>query len=129
MEFKIASYGLLSVAGVLSLLLGSMMLFKGSSPDLRVSWRIIFPTFALVSGFFVVVAGLVFRAQISKPRTGAGGLAGETGVVRQAIDPEGKVFVHGELWNARSTLPLQVGTKVRVVKVTGLVIEVEPLET
>ncbi|MEW6671055.1 MAG: nodulation protein NfeD [Thermodesulfobacteriota bacterium] len=128
MEMKITSYGLLSVAGVLSFLLGSIMLFEGASPEVRVAWRVMLPTLALVCGFFVVVAGLVFKSQVSRPRTGAEGLVGETGVVKVALAPEGKVQVHGELWNARSALPLQVGTKVRVLKVKDLVIEVAPLE-
>jgi len=86
------------------------------------------PTLALVCGFFVVVAGLVFKSQVSRPRTGADGLVGETGVVKEALGPEGKVQVHGELWKARSASPLGIGAKVRVVKVKDLVIEVEPLE-
>lgn len=128
MEMKITSYGLLSVAGVLSFLLGSIMLFEGTSPEMRVAWRVMLPTLALVCGFFVVVAGLVFKSQVSRPRTGADGLVGETGVVKDALEPEGKVQVHGELWKARSAVPLRTGARVRVVKVENLIIEVEPLE-
>ncbi|MGD8657248.1 MAG: nodulation protein NfeD, partial [Desulfobacterales bacterium] len=104
MEMKIASYGLLSVAGVLSLLLGSLMMFKGTGPDMKLSLKVLLPTLILVSGFFVFVAGLVFRAQMSKPRTGTKGLVGEIGIVKKALTPEkeGKVFIHGELWNARA---------------------------
>jgi membrane-bound serine protease (ClpP class) len=68
----------------------------------------------------------VFRAQLSKPKTGATGLVGEIGFVKQALNPHGKVFVHGELWNAVSRTPLSTGARVRVVNVTGLTIEVEP---
>ena len=126
MEMKITSYGLLSVAGIASLLLGSIMLFEGESSGLSLSWRVLIPTVTLVSGFFVVVAGLVFRSQISQPRTGAKGLIGETGVVKKDLMPEGKVFVHGELWNATSKVPLSEGDKVRVLNVVNLVLEVEP---
>jgi membrane-bound serine protease (ClpP class) len=125
MEMKITSYGLLSVAGVVSLLLGSLMLFEGSTPDMKVSLRVVLPTVILISGFFVAVAGLVFRAQVSKPTTGSKGLVGEIGVVKKALTPEGKVFVHGELWNARSKEPLDEDVKVRVVNVVNLVLEVE----
>ena len=128
MEMKITSYGLLSVAGVISLLLGSLMLFKGSSPDMRLSWGVVLPTIGLISGFFVVVAGLVFRAQVSKPATGSRGLIGEIGIVKKALDPEGKVFVHGELWNATSKEPLEEGAKVRVVSVVSLMLEVESIK-
>ena len=127
MEMKITSYGLLSVAGIVSLLLGSLMLFEGSSPELQLSWRVLLPTMALVSGFFVIVAGLVFRSQISRPSTGSMGLVGEIGIVKKALDPDGKVFVHGELWNAISKKPLQENARVRVVKVVNLRLEVEPV--
>ena len=128
MEMKITSYGLLSVAGIVSLLLGSLMLFEGSTPDMKLSLRVLLPTVLLVSGFFVIVASLVFRAQISKPTTGSKGLIGEIGVVKQALTPEGKVFVHGELWNARSRVHLDENAKVRVVKVENLILEVELVE-
>ena len=128
LEMKIASYGLLSVAGIVSLLLGSMMLFEGSSPGMKLSWDVLLPTIILISGFFVAVAGLVFRAQISKPSTGSAGLLGEIGIVRKALTPEGKVFVHGELWNARARVALDENTKVRVVKVENLTLEVEPAD-
>ena len=128
MEMKIASYGLLSVAGIISLLLGSLMLFEGSPPGMKLSLQVLLPTIILISGFFVAVAGLVFRAQISKPSTGSGGLLGEIGIVRKALTPEGKVFIHGELWNARAKQSLEEKTKVRVVKVVNLTLEVEPAD-
>ena len=130
MEMKIASYGLLSVAGVLSLLLGSLMMFKGTGPDMKLSLKVLLPTLILVSGFFVFVAGLVFRAQMSKPRTGTKGLVGEIGIVKKALTPEkeGKVFIHGELWNARAQKSIDENTKVRVIKVINLLLEVEPVE-
>jgi membrane-bound serine protease (ClpP class) len=128
MEMKITSYGLLSVAGIISLLLGSLMMFKGTGPDLKLSWRVLLPTLILVSGFFVFVAGLVFRAQISKPKTGSKGLVGEIGVVKKALTPEGKVFVHGELWNAKAEKEIAEDIKVRVVNVVNLTLEVEPVD-
>jgi membrane-bound serine protease (ClpP class) len=130
MEMKIASYGLLSVAGVLSLLLGSLMMFKGTGPDMTLSLSVLLPTLILVSGFFVFVAGLVFRAQMSKPRTGTKGLVGEIGIVKKALIPEkeGKVFIHGELWNARAQKAINENTQVRVIKVINLLLEVEPIE-
>ena len=128
MEMKITSYGLLSVAGIVSLLLGSLMLFEGDTPDMKLSLRVLLPTVILISGFFVAVASLVFRAQISKPATGSMGLVGEIGVVKKALTPAGKVFVHGELWNARAQEPLDENVKVRVVKVVNLILEVESVD-
>jgi membrane-bound serine protease (ClpP class) len=128
LEMKIASYGLLSVAGVVSFLLGSLMLFDGSVPGVKVSLDVLLPTFIFISAFFIVVSALVFKSQISKSRSGAEGLIGETGIVKNDIMPEGKVFVHGELWKAISKYPIRAGTKVKVIKVEGLVVEVEQLQ-
>ena len=125
MEMKIPSYGLLSVAGVLSLLLGSLMMFKNTGPDMGLSLKVLLPTLVLISGFFVFVAGLVFRAQMSKPKTGTKGLVGEIGIVKKALAPEGKVFVHGELWHARAQAEIDVNQKVRVINVVNLMLEVE----
>jgi membrane-bound serine protease (ClpP class) len=128
MEMKIASYGLLSIAGITSLLLGSLMLFESNGTDMRLSWKVLVPTIMVVSGFFIAISGLVFKSQLLKPKTGAGGLLGEIGVVKEPILQEGKVFVHGELWKAISKDPIEKGAKVRVVNVENLVLEVEPVE-
>jgi len=126
LEIKVASYGMLSVAGIIALLLGSLMLFEATSPGMRLSWSVLLPTLLAVSGFFVCVAGLAFRAQVAQPQTGANGLVGKVGVVKQAIEPDGKVLVHGELWRARSSQPIREGATIRVVKVQGLTLEVTP---
>lgn len=127
LEMKVTSYGLLSLGGVVSLFLGSLMLFEGTAPEMRLSWSVLIPTVVMISGFFVMVAGLVFRSQISKPKTGGEGLIGEVGVVRNRLQPEGKVFVHGELWNAVARGTIEPGTKVRVVDVDRLTLTVEEL--
>ena len=126
MEMKITSFGLLSVAGVVSLFLGSLMLFEGEGSQAGLSWQVLIPTVLIISLFFVTVAGFAFKAQTAKPRTGDRGRTGEIGVVRQKIDLEGKVFVHGELWFARAREPIEEGQKVRVTGVDNLVLEVEP---
>jgi membrane-bound serine protease (ClpP class) len=127
LEMKVTSYGLLSLGGIISLFLGSLMLFEGGSPELRLSLRVLIPTVIMISGFFVVVASLVFRSQISKPRTGNKGLIGEIGVVKERLAPAGKVFVHGELWNAEAEEPIEAGNKVRVTGVDHLVLKVEAI--
>jgi len=128
MEMKITSYGLLSVAGIVSLLLGSIMLFDSGDPGMRVSWHVLIPTLVLISGFFVFVAGLVFKSQVTTPRTGAAGIVGEVGIVKKAIMPDGKIMIHGELWNAIAKEPIPEGTRVRVLNLENLVLEVEPLD-
>jgi membrane-bound serine protease (ClpP class) len=104
------------------------MLFEGDTPGMKLSWQVLLSTIIVISGFFIAVASLVFRAQITKPTTGAGGLVGEIGIVKKALTLEGKVFVHGELWNARAKEPLDEDVKVRVVKVVSLILEVESVE-
>jgi membrane-bound serine protease (ClpP class) len=126
LEMKITSYGLLSLGGILSLLLGSMMLFDiGGEAGLQLSLRVLIPTVVLVSGFFALVASLAFRAQISKIRTGTQGLVGETGVAQTRLSPGGKIFVHGELWNAIADKTIVKGAVVQVIGVEDLVARVK----
>ena len=119
-EIKIASYGILSLGGIVSLTLGSIMLFE----DVGVSLRLMAPTIVLIGGFFVIVSTLAFRAYRAKPQSGVEGLIGEVGVVKNPVDPEGLVFVHGEYWRALSDEKLEPGEMVTVEEVTGLVLKV-----
>jgi len=125
LEMKVTSYGLLSLGGIVALFLGSLMLFEGGAPGVRLAWRVLIPTVVMISGFFVVIAGLVFRAQMSKPRTGDKGLMGDIGVAKTRLEPEGKVFVHGELWNAVADDTIARGAKVRVIGLDDLTLKVE----
>ena len=115
-EIKVTSYGLLSVAGLISLILGSVMLFE----DVGVSLKLMMPTVVLVGCFFVVIALLAFRAFKTKPASGMEGLMGETGVVEERIDPHGLIFAHGEYWKATSDEVVEEGEKVRVIDAQGL---------
>jgi len=120
-EIKVSSYGLLSVAGLISLTLGSIMLFE----NIRVSLNLMMPTIVLIGGFFVIIAFLAFRAYRGKPTSGMEGLIGETGVVEKKIDPVGLIFAHGEYWKATSTEIAEQGEKVRVIGAKGLELIVE----
>ena len=115
------------VAIPLLLLLGSLMLFDRIDGRMGVSWTVLLPTVGLVGGFFVFVAGLVFRSRIRKPMTGQTGLIGEVGVVKAPIAPEGRIQVHGELWFARCRQPVAAGQRVRIIAIDGLTLEVEPV--
>ena len=120
-EVKVASYGILSIGGLISLTLGSIMLFE----DVGVSLKLIMPTILLVGGFFVVVAGLAFKAIHSRPKGGTDGLLGEIGTVKELIEPEGLIFVHGEYWRAISEERLEPGEKAEVTGVEGLTVKVK----
>ncbi len=124
LEIKITSYGMLTVAGVISLVLGSVMLFKTPEPALRVSVELIamLASFSLlVVGFLAWIAMKAFRGQV---RTGVEGLVHEIGIARSPLSPRGKVFVHGELWDAVAEEPVAIGESVEVVAVRNLTLAV-----
>lgn len=126
-EIKVASYGLLTVGGVVSLALGSIMLFESPVPYLRASFSVIIPTVVVTAAFFIFALTMAIKAQMAKPATGSEGLVDETGIARTRIDPEGQVFVHGEWWNAYSDEIIEAGQKIRVLKTEGLKLKVEKL--
>jgi membrane-bound serine protease (ClpP class) len=128
LEFKITSYGLLSVAGVVSLFLGAMMLFRGGQPGMSISWSVLIPTVATVSLFFMVVAGIVFRSHLQRSMTGTAGMEGERGVAYTDVKPEGQVFVHGEYWHAHSEEPINAGELIEVVEVIDLKLRVRRVQ-
>lgn len=123
-EVKVASYGLLTVGGVIAFILGATMLFDTPGSLLRVSWSVIIPAVILTAGFFVFAFGLAYRTWRTKPTTGREGLVGARGTVRRRIDPQGQVQVRGELWSASADEPLETGTTVEVVNAEGLTLRV-----
>jgi membrane-bound serine protease (ClpP class) len=118
LEVKVTSYGLLTIGGVISFVLGSLMLFDGPIPAMRVSMGVVLPTavvVALLTGFLLT---RVLRAHRQRPMTGREGLVGEEGRAIGDLAPDGKVAVHGEYWDARVVGgPVRDGGVVRVVKV------------
>jgi membrane-bound serine protease (ClpP class) len=127
LEIKVTSYGLLSIGGVICLTLGSIMLFNTGAPGLQISWSVLIPAVAVISGFFITVALLAVRAHMAKPRTGYGALIGEIAVAKEPLAPDGKVFVHGELWNATSDEIVPEGGRVEVMEVENLWLKVRKI--
>jgi len=127
-ELKVASYGLLSVGGIIAITLGSLMLFQSPVPYLRLSLAVLIPSVAILSLFFLGVIGLVLKAQRRRTDTGAEGLIGMVGEAISNIDPFGKIFVHGEYWNARSAMSIAKGSRVRVTAMEGMCLTVELIE-
>ena len=126
LEVKVVSYGLLTVAGLVSFIFGSLMLIRSPFPALRVGLAVVLPTALAVAFVVIFLLARVLRSYRRQPLTGAKGLAGEFGEAAVALEPSGKVFVHGEYWEAISRAPIPKGARVRVVKVVGLLLEVEP---
>jgi membrane-bound serine protease (ClpP class) len=127
-EIKVISHGLLTVGGIISLVLGSLLLFESPDPALRVSWSVMIPTLTVICLFFASIIALVLKAQMRKRRTGKEGMVGEEGKAVTDVYETGKVFIKGEYWNASSDKPVEKGRRVRIVKVEGLLIKVEEIE-
>jgi membrane-bound serine protease (ClpP class) len=126
LEAKFATHGVLGVGGIVSLTLGGLFLVDGPIPEMRVKlWTALGVSIPLgiITVFLMTIA---LRARRNKVTTGAQGLIGEIGVARTPLSPEGKVFVHGELWTAHALGSVPIGTSVVVKNVNGLTLEVEP---
>jgi len=125
METQIASAGLLTAGGAVSMFIGSVMLIDSPLPFMKISLKVIIPSVIFTAAFFMFAVGLGLRAQRKKVHTGTRGLTGETGVAKTDIFDTGSVFVHGEYWNARSNEKIEEGSMVEVVEVNGLKLKVE----
>lgn len=130
LEVKIMSHGMLAIGGVVSLLLGSMMLVRTNLPleSAGISYSIIIASAAVTALFFLVLIGAGLKAQRAKPVTGIDGLIGETGETLGLINVTGTVRVHGEVWNAESVSgAMSQGEKIRVTGIKDLKLFVQHL--
>jgi membrane-bound serine protease (ClpP class) len=127
-EIKVVSHGLLAVGGVISLFLGSIMLFHSPDEYMRLSLSVIIPAVLVTSAFFIFAMTMAIRARLRKPTTGMEGLIGEVGIASTPIAPEGKVSIHGEFWNVVSDQNIERGDKVQVIDVTNLKLKVKKIE-
>jgi membrane-bound serine protease (ClpP class) len=119
-EVKVASYGLLTAAGITAMILGAMMLVDSPIRELRPSpWKLL-PAAAAMAAGTILLLRLVIQAQRQQATTGAEGMVGLGGTTETSLDPEGWVLVQGERWRARAEEPLGPGARVRVVAVEGL---------
>jgi membrane-bound serine protease (ClpP class) len=125
LEAKFATHGILGLGGIVLLTLGGLLLVDGPIPQMRVQlWTALGVSVPLgvITVFLMTIA---LRARRSKVVTGLQGMIGAVGEARTDIDPEGKVFVQGELWNAHARSRVGLGEHVVVRKVEGLELEVE----
>ena len=119
-EIKVTSYGLLSVGGIVSLLMGSIMFIDNPTEYLRISWQVIASSVAVCGGFFVFAVTMAVRARLKKPTTGIDGLVGRIGVAESDFRPDGRVAVYGEIWTAESDDRIKKGDSVEVMRVDKL---------
>jgi membrane-bound serine protease (ClpP class) len=119
-EVKVASYGLLTVGGLVAMILGALMLVDSPLPELRVPVMSLLPVIVVMAIGTTLLVRLVVQAQRRKASTGAEGMVGQHGLAATDLDPEGWVEVQGERWKARAEEPLVSGQDVEVVAVDGL---------
>ncbi len=125
LEVMVASYGMLTIGGIASLILGSLMLIDSPVPYLRISLSVILPATIVTALFFVITFKLAYKAYRRKPVTGVEGLLDLQGIAKTDITPdEGMVIVQGEIWSAYSDNAIQKDMKVVVEKVDGLKVKV-----
>ncbi len=126
-EAFVPSFGVLGVGGGISLVLGSLLLFDTESSDLTLDRSIVFAAAGTLSAYMLIIGYLVLKTQKKKATVGLEGLVGEIGEVKVALNPSGKIFVHGEYWSAEAEDQVAVGEKVRVVGFDGMCLKVNRL--
>ncbi|HEY4932157.1 MAG TPA: nodulation protein NfeD [Terriglobales bacterium] len=125
LEAKFATHGILGIAGIALMTIGGLLLVDGPIPEMRVKlWTALAVSIPL-GAITVFLMSIALRARRNKVVTGTQGMIGSIGEARSDIDPEGKVFVQGELWNAHAPSRVQMGDQVVVRKIEGLELEVE----
>ncbi len=125
LEAKFATHGILGIAGIALMTVGGLLLVDGPIPEMRVKlWTALSVSIPL-GAITVFLMSIALKARRNKVVTGQQGMIGTVGEARTDIDPEGKVFVLGELWNAHAPARVQMGEQVVVRKVDGLELEVE----
>ena len=126
LEASVTSYGLLAIGGVISMLIGSLMLIKSDAEFFQISWAVILPVVTLASAFTLLVIGTGMNALRRRPATGREEMVGLVGIARTALAPDGQLAVRGELWEAVSEQPVPAGSEVEVTAVDGLRLRVKP---
>lgn len=128
LEIKVTSYGLLTIGGVVAITFGFLTLFEGPVPEMRLPLSAVLPVSLTVAAIMAFLTHRVIRSHFWKIATGPEGIQGEIGTALTEVAVTGKVFVHGEYWNATSREPIAAGERVRVRSVKDLTIEVERVE-
>jgi membrane-bound serine protease (ClpP class) len=126
-DIKVPGHGVLTVGGVVSFVFGAILLTERQAPFLRISIQLILVVAAAMAAFFLFAVGAGIRAQRTRPQMETNDLLGAFGVARSDLEPEGTVYVQGELWTARAeTGSIHTGERVQVIGVDGLHLKVRP---
>jgi len=125
-EIKVQGFGILGISGIISLILGSIILIDSPVKELRMPLSFVLPVSIFISAIFVIILILVVKAHREKIQTGDKGIIGEKGKAATDIDKYGKIFVHGEWWNAHSDEPIKKGERIIIVgKQDGMILNVK----
>ena len=126
LDAKFATHGVLAIGGIATLVIGALLLVDTPIPEMRVHLATALGVSIPLGGITVWLMSIALKARRNKVATGAEGLVGETGIAQTALLPSGKVFVHGEIWDAVASANVPLGNRVVVRKVDGLELRVEP---
>lgn len=128
LEIKVQSYGMLTIGGIVSLILGSIMLFRGEvefpTMAVQVSMSVLIPVIGFTMLFFLVIIGFGIKAQNRKPDYGREALIGKEALVVKTLTPEGLVRVEGEIWRAVAESNFEIGEKLLIIGKTGMQLKV-----
>ena len=116
LEVKVVSFGMLTVGGLIALTFGSLILIESPQPYLQISRAVIAATVAVCGGFISLVLYFVVRVQKTRFFSGLEGMIGEHGTAVTALDPRGRVYLHGEYWDARAESVIEEGCEIGVVR-------------
>jgi membrane-bound serine protease (ClpP class) len=129
LEAKFTTHGVLAVGGITTLVIGALLLVDAPIPEMRVKLATALGVSIPLGVITVFLMTIALRARRNKIVTGREGMIGEVAVAQTALAPAGKVFVHGEIWDAVSSVDVPPGQKVVVQKVNGLQLKVDPVES
>lgn len=129
LEAKFASHGVLAIGGIVTMVLGALLLVDAPIPEMRVHLLTALAVSIPLSIITVFLMSIALKARANKVVTGSQGLVGEVGVAQTPLSPEGKVFIHGELWDAVASTNIPAGQTVVVRQVDGLKIRVDPVSS
>jgi membrane-bound serine protease (ClpP class) len=127
LEAKFTSHGILGLGGAISMVLGAVMLVDGPIPEMRIHWGTAIGLALPFSAITMLLLTLAVRARRNKVETGPEGMVGIIGSAVTELSPAGKIFVHGEYWDAVAVKPVSAGARVRVTAIDKLKLTVEPV--
>jgi membrane-bound serine protease (ClpP class) len=129
LEAKFSAHGVLAIGGIVTMVLGGLLLVDAPIPEMRVRLVTALGVSVPLGAITVFLMSIALKARANKVVTGAQGLVGEIGIAQTPLLPHGKVFVHGELWDATSSLNVPAGQAVVVRTLDGLRLRVDPSQT